>query len=144
MEVVTFGETMVLLAPDRMVPLEYVNGFHKHVAGAETNVAVGLARMGHTVGWFSKLGNDPFGRYIRQVVRGHGVDTSEVRITDEAPTGVFFKEQISPDKIQVYYYRKQSAASLMHEDELNEAYVGKARILHVTALLRRLARSAGN
>lgn len=134
MEVVTFGETMVLLAPDRMVPLEYVNGFHKHVAGAETNVAIGLARMGHTIGWFSKLGNDPFGRYIRQFVRGHGIDTSEVRVTDEAPTGVFFKEQISPDQIQVYYYRKHSAASLMQAEELNEAYVGGARILHVTGI----------
>ncbi|WP_340023689.1 sugar kinase [Paenibacillus sp. FSL K6-1096] len=134
MEVVTFGETMVLLAPDRMVPLEYVNGFQKHVAGAETNVAIGLARMGHTAGWFSKLGNDPFGRYIRQFVRGHGVDISEVRLTTEAPTGVFFKEQLSPDKIQVYYYRKHSAASLMQAEELNEAYVGGARILHVTGI----------
>ncbi|MBY9079102.1 sugar kinase [Paenibacillus sp. HN-1] len=134
MEVVTFGETMVQLVPDRMAPLEYVDGFHKHVAGAESNVAIGLARMGHSAGWFSKLGNDPFGRYVRQFITGHGVDTSEVRTADEAPTGVFFKELISPDRIQVYYYRRQSAASLMNERELNEAYVAKARILHVTGI----------
>ncbi|KWX86230.1 2-dehydro-3-deoxygluconokinase [Paenibacillus riograndensis] len=125
---------MVLLAPSRMVPLEYVNGFQKLVAGAETNVAIGLAKMGHDAGWFSKLGDDPFGRGIRQFVRGHGVDISEVRITDEAPTGVFFKEQLSPERIQVYYYRRHSAASLMREDELNEDYVAKARFLHVTGI----------
>lgn len=134
MEVVTFGETMVQLAGDRMAPLEYVDSFHKHVAGAESNVAIGLVRMGHSAGWFSKLGNDPFGRYIRQFITGHGVDTSGVQTTDEAPTGVFFKEQISPDRIRVYYYRSQSAASLMNENELNEDYVAGARFLHVTGI----------
>lgn len=134
LEVITFGETMMLFCPDRTLPLEYVHGFYNQVAGAETNVAIGLQRLGHSAGWFSKLGNDPFGRAVHQFVRGHGVDTSRVQYTDEAPTGIFFKEQLSGEKIQVYYYRRNSAASLMQAEELDEAYLGQARILHVTGI----------
>ncbi|WP_343225212.1 PfkB family carbohydrate kinase [Paenibacillus sp. EZ-K15] len=84
MEVVTFGESMVLFSGDQELPLEYVHQFHKQMAGAESNVAIGLARLGHSAGWFSKLGQDAFGRYILQSIRGQGVDTSRCTYTDAA------------------------------------------------------------
>ena len=74
LDVVTFGETMVLFSPEQFLPLEYNHKFMKQIGGAESNVAIGLQRMGHNVGWFSKLGDDPFGRYIHKFVRGEGVD----------------------------------------------------------------------
>lgn len=134
LDVVTFGETMVLFNPASLLPLEYVSDFHKQIGGAESNVAIGLKRQGHSVGWFSKLGDDPFGRYIQRFVRGEGVDTSACIYTDKAPTGIFFKEKKSPENMQVYYYRKNSAASLITPDDINEAYIQKAKILHITGI----------
>jgi 2-dehydro-3-deoxygluconokinase len=90
MNVITFGETMVLLNPDQMLSLEYVTHYRQQIAGAESNVAIGLQRLGHNAGWFSKLGNDPFGRFIRKSVRGEGVDISRCVYTDEASTGLLF------------------------------------------------------
>lgn len=141
MEVVTFGESMVLFSADQNLPLEYVHQFNKQMAGAESNVAIGLAKLGHKVGWFSKLGHDPFGRYIHQFIRGQGVDTSRCIFTDEAPTAVFFKERRSPGQTQVYYYRSHSAASLMKAEELDEAYLTQAKILHVTGITPALSNS---
>ena len=45
-DVATFGEAMMLLVADRPGPLEDAQSFHKRTAGAETNVAIGLARLG--------------------------------------------------------------------------------------------------
>lgn len=141
MEVVTFGESMVLFSGDRELPLEYVHQFHKQMAGAESNVAIGLARLGHSVGWFSKLGQDAFGRYILESIRGQGVDTSRCTYTDVASTAVFFKERGRAGKTQVYYYRHGSAASLMTREDLDESYLAQAKILHVTGITPALSES---
>ncbi|KJE28528.1 phosphomethylpyrimidine kinase family protein [Geobacillus kaustophilus] len=141
LDVVTFGETMVLLTPELMTPLEYSSRFYKQVGGAESNVAIGLQRLGHSVGWFSKLGNDPFGRYIHKFVRGEGVDTSRCIYTNEAPTGIFFKEKYSSTNIRVYYYRKNSAASLLSPDDLDEDYIACAKFLHITGITPALSLS---
>ncbi|MBU8906214.1 sugar kinase [Desertibacillus haloalkaliphilus] len=140
-DVFTFGETMVLFQPEQMLPLEYVNEFPKRVGGAESNVAIGLARLGHSVRWFSKLGDDPFGRYIHKVIRGEGVDTSTCLFTTQASTGLIFKEQLSPEDMNVYYYRKGSAASIINPNDLDEDSVANAKILHLTGITAALSDS---
>jgi len=142
LDVFTFGETMVLFQPEQMLPLEYVHQFPKRIGGAESNVAIGLARLGHSVEWFSKLGDDPFGRFIRNYVRGEGVDTSSCLFTDQAPTGLIFKEQLSAEDMNVYYYRKGSAASLMEPNDLNEDSIANAKILHISGITPALSETS--
>lgn len=134
MDVLTFGETMVLFNPEFTGPLRYVTSFRKSIAGAESNVAIGLARLGHKVGWFSKLGDDEFGRYILSVIRGEGVDVSRVAIDAERNTGLLFKERFAHVNPNVYYYRKNSAASNLLVDEIDLEYIKKAKILHITGI----------
>jgi 2-dehydro-3-deoxygluconokinase len=141
LDVVTFGETMVLFTPELTLPLEYSDRFYKQIGGAESNVAIGLRRLGHSAGWFSKLGNDPFGRYIHKFIRGEGVDTSRCMYTDEAPTGIFFKEKYSPTNVKVYYYRKNSAASLLSPNDLDEDYIARAKFIHLTGITPALSPS---
>ncbi|MBM4764036.1 sugar kinase [Bacillus sp. B15-48] len=140
-DVFTFGETMVLFQPEQMLPLEYVHQFPKRIGGAESNVAIGLSRLGHSVKWFSKLGDDPFGRFIRNFVRGEGVDTSSCLFTNQAPTGLLFKEQMSPEDVNVYYYRKGSSASLMEPADLNSSDIKEAKILHISGITPALSES---
>lgn len=140
-DVFTLGETMVLFQPEQMQRLEYIHQFPKRIGGAESNVAIGLARLGFNVGWHSKLGDDPFGRFILKSVRGEGVETTSCLFTEEAPTGLIFKEQLSPEDVNVYYYRKGSAASLMKPNELDEAYIAQAKILHVSGITPALSES---
>lgn len=142
LEVVTFGETMVMFNPDSKGPLRYVHNFNKSIAGAESNVAVALARLGHKVGWFSKLGDDEFGRYIQSVIRGENVDVSRVITDNERNTGILFKERFAHVNPNVYYYRKNSAASNINVNDLDIDYIKKSKILHITGITPALSASA--
>lgn len=134
MDVVTFGETMVLFNPETQGPLRYVGTFTKSIGGAESNVAIALARLGHKAGWFSKLGDDEFGRYIKSTVMGEEVDVSRVKKDPKRTTGILFKERFSTVNPNVYYYRKGSAASHLMIEDLDMDYIASAKILHVTGI----------
>ncbi|MBX4260617.1 sugar kinase [Clostridium estertheticum] len=141
MDVVTFGESMVLFGPDSSGPLRYVQNFNKSIAGAESNVAIALAKLGHQVGWFSKLGDDEFGRYIQATIRGEGVDVSRVILEPGKNTGILFKERFLHSNPNVYYYRKCSAASTLNPEDLDEEYIKSAKILHISGITPALSES---
>ena len=142
MDLVTFGESMVVFNPQSNRPLRYVNTFEKTVGGAESNVATALAKLNHTVGWFSKLSNDEFGRYLISTIRGEGVDTSRVILDENNSTGIIFKEYYQRSNPNVYYYRKNSAASTISPDDIDEEYIKSAKILHLTGITPALSGSA--
>jgi 2-dehydro-3-deoxygluconokinase len=142
LEVVTFGETMVMFNPDSKGPLRYVHNFSKSIAGAESNVAVALGRLGHKVGWFSKVGDDEFGRYIQSVIRGENVDVSRVITDSTRATGILFKERFAHVNPNVYYYRKGSAASNICAEDIDVEYIKKSKILHITGITPALSTSA--
>lgn len=142
MDVITLGESMVLFNPESEGHLRYVNSFSKDIAGAESNVAIALSRLGHQTGWFSKLGDDEFGRYINMSIRGEGVDVSRVKLDSERNTGLLFKERYLGDDPNVYYYRKNSAASSLCADDLDEEYIKSAKIIHLTGITPAISESA--
>jgi len=134
LEVVTLGESMVQMTPTRTGLLRHATQFERFVAGAESNVAIGLARLEHHVGWISRVGEDEFGACVRAAIRGEGVDTSCVVLDGEAPTGVYFKERRRSDLTRVYYYRSGSAASRLTPEDLDPDYIGQATYLHLTGI----------
>lgn len=140
-EVVTFGETMVLMTPRDPGPLRHAAEFRKRQAGAESNVAVGLARLGREASWFGRLGADPFGRYVECSIRGEGVDTSAAIRDDGGPTGLMVKERRSAGDERVFYYRDGSAASRLRPADLPEARIAEASYLHVTGITPALSPS---
>lgn len=141
MDVVTFGETMVLFTPVTTGPLRFATQFTKTIGGAESNVAIGLARLGHQVSWISRLGEDEFGLYVRNFIRGEGVDTSGVTVDSQHPTAVFFKERQIMQETKVYYYRRGSAASFMTPEDLDENLIAQAKVLHLTGITPALSAS---
>ena len=134
LDVVTMGESMVLFVPQRAGLLRNAAVFDRSIGGAESNLAVGLARLGHKVGWASRLGNDEFGESILAFLRAEGVDVSAVIRDDDAPTAVFFKERRRAGSSRVFYYRAGSAASRLSPAELPEDYIRGARCLHLTGI----------
>ncbi|MBQ4897647.1 sugar kinase [Paenibacillus sp. Marseille-P2973] len=141
--VITFGESMALLIAEGGKGLEYARSLEPSFGGAESNVAIGLARLGHASGWCGRLGNDPFGQRIMKSIRGEGVDVSRAKLTEEAPTGLMIRENVA-GKSSVYYYRKQSAASRMAPEHLDEEYIAAAKILHVTGITPALSASCAD
>ncbi len=111
-EVVTFGEAMALFVATEPGDLAGVAGFTRRMAGAETNVAVGLARLGFPVGWVGRLGNDSFGRFIRSTLAREGVDTACVATDEGRSTGFMLKGMAaSGEDPTIEYHRRNSAGS---------------------------------
>lgn len=139
LDVVTFGEAMVLLAAEETGPLAHVRRFSKHTAGAETNVAVGLARLGLRVGWISRLGNDTMGQFLRDAFVQEGIDCSQVHMVSGARTGFMFKGRVDDGSDPpIEYHRQGSAASLFGADDVPLAWIKQSRHLHATGVFAAL------
>ncbi|MFD2116520.1 sugar kinase [Paenibacillus yanchengensis] len=132
-DIVTFGESMALLMPKEHMPIERSSSLDLSFGGAESNVAIGLARLGVSVGWCGTLGADPYGTLILKTLRGEGVDISRATLSSEAPTGTMLREHVA-GKLAVHYFRKHSAASQMKPEDLDEEYIRGAQILHITGI----------
>ena len=143
-DVVTLGETMIALVAEEIGPLRYVSRFHRRIAGAESNVAVGLARLGVKSGWVSRVGDDEFGRYMCATLRGEGVDISQVELDPGQPTGIMIKELRSVGKSRVVYYRSGSAASTLSPQTLPYSYLERAQHLHLTGITPTLSSSCAD
>ncbi len=134
-DVALFGEAMLLLVADRPGPIEHATSFHKRTAGAETNVAIGLARLGLKVGWASRLGQDSMGRALLGALQDEGIDCSHVVHDPAQRTGFQFKGRVTDGSDPpVEYHRKGSAASWMGPADIDEAWLRSARHLHATGV----------
>jgi 2-dehydro-3-deoxygluconokinase len=136
-EVVTLGEAMRLLLAEPGVALRRAHTFTSSVAGAETNVAVGLARLGHAVRWLSRVGADPSGAHVLATLRADGVDVSYVEVDPERYTGFLIR-----DTETVEYHRSGSAASALSAAYVREAGLDGARLVHVSGITAMLSAGA--
>lgn len=135
LDVVTLGEAMALLVATTPGPLDTVHGYTLRTAGAETNVATGLARLGLRVGWISRLGEDAWGRYLHRTLAAEGIDCSRVAWDADARTGMMVKAFATDGSDpQIEYHRKGSAASRLAPEALDLDYLRGARHLHATGV----------
>ncbi len=139
LDVITFGEAMMMLVADRPGPLELAETFSKRTAGAETNVAIGLARLGLRVGWASRLGADSMARYLLGAMQAEGIDCSHVVCDPTQRTGFLIKGRVSDGSDPpIEYHRKGSAASLIGPGDIDTAWLTSARHLHATGVFSAL------
>ena len=140
--VVTLGETMALLRPEGDAALAQVDRLSVGIGGAESNVAIGLARLGTAVAWLGRVGADGFGDRIVRELRGEGVEVIAV-VDGTAPTGLMVKEHATTDSARpVVYYRTGSAGSHLTTGDLDALRVPDAALLHVTGITPALSASA--
>ncbi len=140
-DVITIGETMILMEPVEDGPLKYVTTFKKKFGGAESNVAIGLARLGSRVGWISGLHNDSLGDYLISGIRGEGIDTSRIIYKKNTENAMYIKERTRHGLNHVYYYRADSAASALTFDDLDLDYLEQTKIIHLTGITPFLSES---
>jgi 2-dehydro-3-deoxygluconokinase len=134
LDAVTFGEVMAMFVATEPGPLERVTTFTRALAGAETNVATGLARLGHRTGWIGRIGDDPFGRFALAELAAAGIDISTVSIDADAPTGFQLKSYAGGGDPEVVYFRRNSAGSRLAPSAALDAYIAGARHLHLTGI----------
>ncbi|WP_229263671.1 sugar kinase [Cohnella cholangitidis] len=143
-DVVTLGESMVLLQPMSEGSLAYAPLFTRSIAGAESNVSIGLSRLGFKVRWISRLGADPFGDLILSTLAGEGIDVTHVARDNAYPTAIYFKEFKGYGDPNVYYYRKGSAISRLTPRDVEASWLQGAKHLHVTGITPALGPETGD
>jgi 5-dehydro-2-deoxygluconokinase len=112
-EVLTVGRVSVDLYPEQIgVPLADVRSFRKMLGGSPTNVAVAAARLGRRAAVVTKVGDDPFGDYVRRALTGFGVDASLVGTHATLRTPLAFCEIFPPDRFPLLFYREPKAPDL--------------------------------
>lgn len=141
-ELVTLGETMALFAAPSIGLLRHAHSLNLSVAGAESNLAIGVCRLGRSAAWISRVGDDEFGRLVIGTLAAEGLDTSRVTVDGTAPTGLMIKERRSDSITRVMYYRSGSAASRLSPGDVDEELVRRAGVLHVTGITPALSSSA--
>ncbi|MBW9399455.1 2-dehydro-3-deoxygluconokinase [Leclercia sp. LSNIH6] len=143
LDVITIGEAMAMFVATHTGDLSEVDHFMKRVAGAELNVATGLARLGLKVGWVSRVGNDSFGQFVLDTLKKEGIETAGVTIDDRYPTGFQLKSKVTDgtDPI-VEYFRKGSAASHLSVEDFNPIGFTAARHLHLSGVAAALSASS--
>jgi 2-dehydro-3-deoxygluconokinase len=134
MDIVTIGETMALFTPIEERPLKYSPTLSKSIGGAESNVAIGLSRLGKKTRWIGRLGKDPFGDLIMSTLAGENVELSKVVRDESHLTSVYFKDIYRAGEPTVYYYRKCSASSVWNPDHVKEDWFIDSKILHMTGI----------
>lgn len=134
-DVLTIGETMLRLSPPRGQRLEQAGCLEVAVGGAESNVAVALARLGLRVAWTSRLVDNALGRRIVQTLRAHGVDVSHVVWAPTGRIGLYFVDFGSPPRLtEVIYDRQGSAMSAMTLSDISQALLDDTRLVHLTGI----------
>jgi 5-dehydro-2-deoxygluconokinase len=115
------------------VPLQKVETFGKYLGGSPTNVAVAAARYGRSSAVITRTGDDPFGEYLHDALRGFGVDDRFVTSVPLIPTPVTFCEIFPPDDFPLYFYRYPTAPDMqIHADELDLDAIRDADVFWVT------------
>ncbi len=140
--VVCIGETMLMFAPPPHELIEYSDEFRAFLGGAESNVAIGLERLGMHAGWIGKLPTNALGRRIVNEMRSFGVDTRAVVWSPNGRVGTFFVEWgAAPRPVKTIYDRADSAATTLSADELDWDYIMSAEWVSLTGITPALSPS---
>jgi len=139
--VVTVGETMALMHSPGVGSLAHVPTVDVGVGGAESNVAIGLSRLGIHTAWLSRVGDDELGHRVVREIRAEGVEV--IAASDpQRPTGLMIKSHPVADSTAVRYYRAGSAASALTPADLPAGLIENAEVLHLSGITPVLGETA--
>ena len=131
MDIITCGELLIdFVAAQVGMTLAQATLFQKAPGGAPANVAVGLARLGHRVGFMGQVGDDEFGHFLADTLSSNAVDIGGLRFSTQARTALAFVSLLDQGEREFMFYRHPSADMLWSIDDIDAAYAVNTRIFH--------------
>jgi len=141
-EIVTIGETMILLyGEDATAPLRFGGRLKLDFAGADSNFAIAMSRLGYRSAWISRLGDEPLGDLVLNAIAREGVDVSRVIRDPTRNTGLYLKHHDATGVTRIQYYRRGSAASNLQPDDLSLNHFRDTRLVHLNGMTFALSES---
>lgn len=142
LDVVSLGEPMVEFCASEVGKLKDVPLFERGWGGDTSNTLVAVARLGKRAGYITRVGDDEFGECFLDMWQREGIDVSQVIVEKGGFTGVYFIALTEEGDHEFTYYRKNSAASHLSPDDVNEDYVKNARIFHTSGISQAISESS--
>lgn len=142
-EFITIGEPLVTFAskePD--VSLADALEWHKIMGGAELNVAIGVTRLGHSAQYISRVGEDPFGEFVKKTIAEHRVGTDYVSYDPDYWTGHQIKQRVTTGDPQTFNYRKNSAACHLTKEIINDVDLADVKLAHMSGIFLSISDTA--
>jgi 2-dehydro-3-deoxygluconokinase len=140
-DVVTLGETMALVKAESPGPLAHAPDISLGMGGSESNFAIALSRLGTSVTWIGRVGDDSLGELVLRELRAEGVRAIGYR-DPAAPTGLMIRERRTSQHFKVWYYRSGSAGSRLSPADIPADAVQRARLLHISGITPALSPDA--
>ncbi|NLJ41646.1 MAG: sugar kinase [Clostridiales bacterium] len=139
--ILLIGEPMGLFIAQQEGDFEDVESFLLRTCGAEFNVAIGVTRLGHKAGYFTKLGDDPFGKKIVNMMKAENISTELIQFSEDRSTGFMFKGKVEEGNPHIFYFRKNSAASTLSPEDMKALDVTNYDTIHMTGITPALSDS---
>lgn len=130
-DAITLGELLIDFVSTTVdIPLGECPSFVKAPGGAPANVAVGLSKLGVKTGFIGRVGDDPFGHFLRDTLAREGVDTSHLKLDSEARTTLAFVANRSDGRKEISFHRNPGADQRLCIDDIDSDYIKRARLFH--------------
>lgn len=124
------GEVLIDFIAGRKGEADNADVFYRNAGGAPANVAVCVSKLGGNSAVITKLGNDMFGKFLKETLEKAGVDTEYVRFTDEANTALAFVSLDENGERSFSFYRKPSADMLLGAADVADVSFDTTDVLH--------------
>jgi 2-dehydro-3-deoxygluconokinase len=142
LDLLTCGEAMGVVESEHVGPLRLGGAMRLSVAGAESTVAIGVARLGGVAKWVGVVGDDEVGALVRRTLTAEGVETDAIAVDPDRPTGLMLKERRTAAVTRVRYYRRDGAGASLAPEHLLAGDVQRARWLHLSGITPALSPTA--
>src|SRR6478735_6180839 len=133
LDVITIGRASVDLYGQQIGSrLEDVTSFAKSVGGCPANIAIGTARLGLRSALLTRVGNEQFGRFLREQLAREGVNLDGLKTDAERLTALAILSVESDKSFPLLFYRENCADMALEEGDIDPAFIAKARAVVVT------------
>ncbi|WP_049927128.1 carbohydrate kinase family protein [Halopiger goleimassiliensis] len=140
-DVLVAGETLIDFIPERPGPLEDVAGFERRAGGAPANVAVGLATLGAPPLFWTRVGDDPFGRYLEGVLADYGIPDAFVERDPAAKTTLAFVTHDAAGDRAFTFYRDGTADTRLEPGRIDDETLEALEWVHAGGVTLATGRS---
>lgn len=129
MKILCIGEALIdMICTDKGKSLSDGNNFLKKPGGAPTNVAAAIAALGGKVELAAKVGNDPFGKQLIQVMQEFGVSTRWM-LADDSHFTTFAFVSLMEDGERDFVFNRGADGQLSRE-EVDAIDLEEVSIIH--------------
>jgi len=135
LDVACFGDLLMDFVPTES-GLDFADlpTFMPVPGGAAANVAVGLAKLGLKSAFLGKVGDEPFGHVLIDTLKRQSVDTTSIRLEQEARTALAFVTLTKDGERDFMFYRHPSADMLFRPNDVDLSAIDRASIFHFDSI----------